>query len=927
MDLDASDIVDARDSFDEASDTWDSSDESEDIEPEEAYNDALVYIKHFSHVYHNSVTSCRYDDWLQLRVDGVDGLLSWPLPEHRVRQLAALAGDTNAIPADKLYIRNDASWSTYLLQNFLDVVQRNVLDPAPQGQKMRVLLSHLVVDSVGSAAALQATGSGNSFGSLLIELPSPYEGGDLTYPHRSGPECLKAVARNATRITTTLFGTELSSAPITSGTRIALVYSLVADGPVTRPTQDAVITELTLLAETSPLEYVAYMQAETEDDELSFAALNSTDTTRVEVLLATSAFDIALVTFHKPRTMAEADEVDGDPYVNSVERFLLHPACRMPADVANGLYGLSEDAFLTRVLPLLQAAVDDPTTADLIGFSTARDLAVHIIPLFMMNRREFHSVLPKATSAAGYATTFGRLLLQINDMDLVTRFLGDAIIVTDVTAINDAASCVQACLLQCGWPELQETFTGLLARWYVPDAMLLLSSLAGIALDPVCPALAQPFVCEFLKPGWHSVRPRAMRYRPLDTAGFMADCILLDWYVDEHAPNLPRGNWLSAHLPPAMVGAVDAFFYPRRPGASTLLASTELCSAQDLLVHLPSVLARVRRSQPSVQLQVYVDAVVAAVDSISGRVTLLHRNARPDAFATLLHLLDTNGLVTATRLESLWRLWGFAALAGTSHLFLVLNAAPSPQLRSLLSPKIMDAVTTLEEKSFDFAVDNPHHESFGRPSVAALEALAVVSPASISTFAAAWAAQLPPHDAEERDVALARYRYFLFLFLQTLYDVAPHEKALVTCLATQFLALLGDVRDATPLPAMTDYVIRDIAVDPTHCADRKIFREFLNDGAMRRRVGHIAALCDVVRGTLHAHPTRLRAIKCEGSESDDEDSIEKEEQPGCLAEDIRMVAAVDAILANVRGKRRDKSAISDERRPKLQRCSDDHHDG
>ncbi|KDO17314.1 hypothetical protein SPRG_16923, partial [Saprolegnia parasitica CBS 223.65] len=184
-----------------------------------------------------------------------------------------------------------------------------------------------------------------------------------------------------------------------------------------------------------------------------------------------------------------------------------------------------------------------------------------------------------------------------------------------------------------------------------------------------------------------------------------------------------------------------------------------------------------------------------------------------------------------------------------------------------------------------------------------------------------------PADAKERDVALARYRYFLFPFVQTLYAVAPHEKALVACLATQFLALLGDVRDATPLPALTDYVIRDIAVDPTHCADCKILREFLNDGAMRRRVGRLAALCDVVRGTLHAHPTRLRAIKCQGSESDDEDSIEKEEQPGCVSrcafyryttqqneldEDIRMVAAVDAILAS--------------RSPKLQRCSDDHHD-
>ncbi|KDO17076.1 hypothetical protein SPRG_17275, partial [Saprolegnia parasitica CBS 223.65] len=502
---------------------------------------------------------------------------------------------------------------------------------------MRVLLSHLVVDSVGS---LQATGSGNSFGSLLIELPTPYERGDLTYPHRSGPKRLKAVAQNATRITTTLFGTELSSAPITSGTRIALVYSLVADGPVTRPSQDAAIAELTRLAETSPLEYVSYMQAETEDDALSFAALDSTDTALVEVLLATSAFDVAHVTFHKRAQLADADEVYGDPYVNIVERFLLHPACATPAGVANGLSGLSVDAFLTGyhwyisdnlacsaravlmwpkrcrvsllglrgVLPLLQAAVGDPTTADLIGFSTARDLAVHIIPLFMSNeidRPDFHSVLPKATSAVRYATTFARLLLQINDMDLVTRFLGDAIIVTDVTAINDAASCVQACLLQCGWPELQETFTSLLARWYVPDAMLLLSSLAGIALDRVCPALNQPFVCEFLKAGWHSVRPRAMRYRPLDTAGFMADSILLDWYVDEHAPNLPHGNWLSAHLPPAMVVAVDAFLYPRRPGASTLLASTELCSAQDLLVHLPSVLARVRRSQPSVQLQAY----------------------------------------------------------------------------------------------------------------------------------------------------------------------------------------------------------------------------------------------------------------------------------------------------------------------------------
>ncbi|KDO17075.1 hypothetical protein SPRG_17274 [Saprolegnia parasitica CBS 223.65] len=114
-DFDASDSSDASDSFDEASDSWDSSDESDKDEPENAYNDALVKIKHYSHVYSDSVTPYGCDDWLQMRVDGVDGLLSWPLPEHRVRQLAALAGDTNAIPADKLYIRNDASWSNDLL--------------------------------------------------------------------------------------------------------------------------------------------------------------------------------------------------------------------------------------------------------------------------------------------------------------------------------------------------------------------------------------------------------------------------------------------------------------------------------------------------------------------------------------------------------------------------------------------------------------------------------------------------------------------------------------------------------------------------------------------------------------------------------------------------------------------------------------------
>ncbi|EQC29707.1 hypothetical protein SDRG_12707 [Saprolegnia diclina VS20] len=554
----------------------------------------LSKIKRFSDVYHDTLSP--RGEWPQICIGGICGLLSWPLPDHQARHLLALAGDNGVVPADKLCILNDAAWSKFLVRDQFEVL-RNKIGGWSNAWHTRAVFSHLVVDDVGSAAALQAPRSDNNFGSLLIELPSAYGGGDLSYPHSADQKRQKAVAPEAARITVTLFDTKLSSAPITS---VVLVYSLVIRRPVARPTQEAAIAALSRLAQASPLEYIACIQDETLGNELSFAALDAIDTTLVDVLVATGVFDVALVSFQR-RFLSEpqVDSMDSDvvsptlpPFENRVDRFVLHPACALHAD---GLIGLNADAFPARhrmyhrddypcpakavlfwpkhcrvfllgfntVLSLLQATVDDQTDADMVGCATARDLVALILPLFELHRQERHTTTSKATSDARYASIFGRLLLQIHAMDLVTRFVRDVIVVSSVTTITDVATYVHACLLQCGWSVLQMAFSGLLARWRVSDAMQLLSSLAGVALDPVCPPLAQPFAREFLKASWHALLPRLKSSEPTNTIEFASNCILLDWYVDEHAPNLPSGKWLSARLPPAMIVAVDAFCYPR----------------------------------------------------------------------------------------------------------------------------------------------------------------------------------------------------------------------------------------------------------------------------------------------------------------------------------------------------------------------------
>ncbi|EQC24669.1 hypothetical protein SDRG_17439, partial [Saprolegnia diclina VS20] len=198
-------------------------------------------------------------------------------------------------------------------------------------------LSHMVVDDVGDADSFHLQPSDNNattFGMLIVLLPSAYTGGVLTFTHSGHSQTFgDDMSLLETSFAASYLSTAITSAPITSGRRAALVYRLFYRGVEDEPLQSAEAAFRALGQSTTQEVQRLGLELDASLCSLSFANLSLFKMGLVNALLAAGNFDIGLA------TLAAYEK-------GQVQAFKPHPACNIPDAVGRGLIGRPLDGFL-----------------------------------------------------------------------------------------------------------------------------------------------------------------------------------------------------------------------------------------------------------------------------------------------------------------------------------------------------------------------------------------------------------------------------------------------------------------------------------------------------------------------------------------------------------------------------------------------------
>ncbi|KDO32178.1 hypothetical protein SPRG_03395 [Saprolegnia parasitica CBS 223.65] len=604
-----------------------------------------------------------------------DTTFRWPLTKPQAQQLETLHGTNAVITAPELCIPDfDAWWAT--MSPMVLAPARQVLD-IDKTAAVGVTLSHLVIDVSGSGDVLKAqAATPNTFGSVIIILPSARKGGAIKFAHGGAAERFDAPpSATFMRVAVTYLQTTITSARLSSGCRYALVLNLVAlDGPRS-PMPPAMLRAIDAFKELAARPSHKHRRIACElkpiNHKLLWEKLGPTDKYLVDVLLATGAYDVVLVGFKKERDYdAEppydsANEGDWDydkpqyKIINTVARFKEHPACPIPAAMHLMLVTRGAHAFpdmedrlenvaipatsvlfwpkqfraeiigVHRALQMLQNAINDPA-ADLLGYASVHDLAQSTSAIFGCGSLKdpipavdpilLYDPRPATTT---FVTTMGSLLRQLNDVDVVISFLRDAVTIRPNTPLDVVAPVVHTLLSTFGWMRLADAMLGLVQRWLCSTSrslLQLLSSLEGVSAQPVCAALRQPCFGEFLKAAWSTL----VHHDPLqfDYTGsnwrtaFLCDLLLLGAHVERSIPEDTRENWLGAYLPPTLISVVDDYIHPRRSALAALQDNMYKRNAAALLAHLPQALLDAVTKRPEMQLAPFADALLAAFDAM-----------------------------------------------------------------------------------------------------------------------------------------------------------------------------------------------------------------------------------------------------------------------------------------------------------------------
>ncbi|EQC26053.1 hypothetical protein SDRG_16119 [Saprolegnia diclina VS20] len=154
-----------------------------------------------------------------LRIDGIDGAITWPLAPAHAAALAALDAPNGTLLPTAFAFAQLAAWRQ-VVQNVLHQEVASAITDA------NIVLSHLVIDAVDTGAALlPTTMTDDTFGYTVLHLPSAYDGGEMAFRYGYMTETWTP-DKCKVEMVTTFRDLVPASTPITRGVRMALVFRL-----------------------------------------------------------------------------------------------------------------------------------------------------------------------------------------------------------------------------------------------------------------------------------------------------------------------------------------------------------------------------------------------------------------------------------------------------------------------------------------------------------------------------------------------------------------------------------------------------------------------------------------------------------------------------------------------------------------------------
>ncbi|EQC26947.1 hypothetical protein SDRG_15278 [Saprolegnia diclina VS20] len=788
----------------------------------------------------------------QLTIDGVDGCLSWSMTLLQEQQLRTRYAHYCILPTSKVRILNEDAWATIVRTSLLPDVQQ-ALRVTDTG--VVAVFSHLCIDTHGSSMCLKPRPDiANVFGMLLVSLPSCVDGGEIATAFGGG-STVQRPSRQTVQVLATRFNATITSSPVRSGRRVALVYALVATDMDARaipplPTHDDAVTAFEAIAAHPPsAQQRLGVLLERKLDNLSFECLPHMDAAVVDALIATRCFDVALV------------RLGG----HTISVATPHHACAVPADVLSCLPGKRIDTLLGAVhgsssphaiafwlmpyraglvgrhaaLTLAQTATTD---TERLGLS-ARELLRGILTTFLDTGTSSHCTM---TARDMHAMT--NLLIQHRHVDLAASFLRNVVSNARAISIQDLATCVQSCLATFGWTLLFPAVKSLLRRWLrvrkLRDSTWLLLSLAGVTTgdDAVCRPLRQPYVCELVKLSWAQITPRVLTR---DAVSFPAEhWILFDWYLDEVAPPCVYGNWLGTRLPPPLTLLVDSFLYCRPFGSVLSGAHT---SASWLLQHVPRGLVRAIASQPTLSRRRYLDVVSVAIGEIQSSSDSVHHSVSSTDVGAMLDAMHSLGQCTVRLLDACQQLSSNRSVVAGVLRFLQHPTSPvSSSTHSLVAEYVVSIAAAFTNGS-----GAPRTARDGKAFVDVIAVLTLAAPSNVPSFLSKWLAALPATLDTTRSV---------------LYPVVEQLRArfqgidldLVAQVATACLARFLDGDALAPVPDFgNDFVLADIAVDAKHCEQCGRLARFLQNGLCAEYDYAAHVICAQLEALVDDHADEL----------------------------------------------------------------------
>ncbi|EQC39914.1 hypothetical protein SDRG_02570 [Saprolegnia diclina VS20] len=483
---------------------------------------------------------------------GMDEPLSWPLGAAQAKQIAALYPDTKIIPSSDIAI-DQRYFQRY--DEMLTAVYQGSIQSLVSSGEADMVLSHMVVDDVGDAESFRLRPTADeaicatTFGVLIILLPSRHEGGVVTFTY--GDDSLAfddAIPLIDTAYAAAYLSTTITSAPITSGRRVALVYRVyLREGSqyFVPPTLDPTIAALKVLG-TSPFETLQRIGLEVSIECDSFDSFSIIDATFVEALVATGCFDVGLADL----------KIDGRESKCTIETLLPHPACNLPAVVVRNCVGKTIQGFLytapsgdsestARAIvfwPKRHRPEDDAneTEPDYLGVADTRELVLAAMYAFdlenaSLTRRHYNRRAPS------FLVLMEHFLMALNDVELTAVFLSNHITIQPKVPLVDIAPLVHHLLTKHGWEPLCAALLRLVQRWIqteANDTLQLLTSLAGLNKAKAMHVWGRSHV-------------------------FIEEVLVLEHYVQVTAPQLQGANYMSQRLPLPFVTVIDAYLFPR----------------------------------------------------------------------------------------------------------------------------------------------------------------------------------------------------------------------------------------------------------------------------------------------------------------------------------------------------------------------------